>query len=783
MEREPFEEPALRAAVEGAAGTRPRPSRAMRRLALLSALAEQRRNQLHFVLNLLTLWDLHVFFVLDDWRRIHGRKVRGWFDVLADLEALASLGGYFHDRPQLSFPVLSEDGPRFEATALAHPLLDAAVPNEVRLVGRGQLLLVTGSNMSGKSTLLRAMGLNAVLGLAGGPVSARSLALSALHTWTSMRVQDSLEAGVSFFYAEVQRLKRVLDGAAATPGAALVLVDEMLLGTNTRERRLASGEVVHLLLASGCIGAVTTHDLSLAELAATDGSRLHAVHFQDVLEDGQMRFDYKLRDGVVKSTNALRSWPWPASRCARSPEAMSRVDPHSHADDSQPRQRHLSWNAEVDFAARQLRATARLQLDSARGGPLDLDARDLTIEQVTAPSGAPVPWSVAPAEPILGSRLRIELPPGSDGCVVRYRTSPDASALQWLEPAQTAGGSSPFLFTQCQAIHARSVVPLQDTPRVRVTYDAALDVPCAAARRDGRGAVGAGGDRRRCAASASGCRSHPALPVRARGGRPGLAELGPRSGVGRAGAAWSARRGSSQAVDGCSTLGRGAVRPVRLGAVRSPVHAALVPVRRDGESAAHLPHPDADRRRPVAGERVAHELAHSWTGNLVSNAIGRALLAQRGLHRLRRAAHPRGARGAGVAGASRRGGPPALDEAVGNFARPARAHPAAHPARRRRPRRCVQPGAVREGLPLPACGGGRGGAGGVRWLPPAIHGPLPLPVPHHRGAAGLHPEGATRCAGGGRRAPVDRRRGRPGIGTGRPERAAGAGAGAGDGVA
>ena len=278
----------------------------MRRLALLSALAEQRRNQLHFVLNLLTLWDLHVFFVLDDWRRIHGRKVRGWFNVLADVEALGSLGGYLHDRPQLTFPVLSEGGPRFEATALAHPLLQAAVPNDVRLVGPGRLLLVTGSNMSGKSTLLRAMGLNAVLALAGAPVPARSLTVSALHTWTSMRVQDSLEAGVSFFYAEVRRLKRVLDGAAATPGAALVLVDEILLGTNTRERRLASGEVVHLLLASGCIGAVTTHDLSLAELAATDGSRLHAVHFQDVLEDGQMRFDYKLRDGVVKSTNALR---------------------------------------------------------------------------------------------------------------------------------------------------------------------------------------------------------------------------------------------------------------------------------------------------------------------------------------------------------------------------------------------------------------------------------------------------------------------------------------------
>ena len=122
------------------------------------------------------------------------------------------------------------------------------MPNDVRLEGAGQLLLVTGSNMSGKSTLLRAMGLNAVLALAGGPVSARALTLSTLHTWTSMRVQDSLEAGVSFFYAEVRRLKQVLEGAASHPRQALVLVDEMLLGTNTRERRLASEEVLHLLV-------------------------------------------------------------------------------------------------------------------------------------------------------------------------------------------------------------------------------------------------------------------------------------------------------------------------------------------------------------------------------------------------------------------------------------------------------------------------------------------------------------------------------------------------------
>jgi len=305
LEQEPFSSPELLALARGTArGTAP--SAAMRQLARLSSLAEQRRNQLHVVVNVLTLWDLHVFFRLDDWRRKYGREVAGWLDRLADVEALACLGGYLHDRPDLVVPEVAETGPRFSAEKLAHPLLDDAVPNDVSLEGPGQLLLVTGSNMSGKSTLLRAIGLNTVLALAGGPVSARRLTLSMLHTWTSMRVQDSLEQGVSFFYAEVRRLKQVLEGAAAHPRAALVLVDEMLLGTNTRERRLASGEVLRLLVQTGCIGAVTTHDLSLAELARVPGSTLVPVHFQDLLEDGRMRFDYTLRPGVVQSTNALR---------------------------------------------------------------------------------------------------------------------------------------------------------------------------------------------------------------------------------------------------------------------------------------------------------------------------------------------------------------------------------------------------------------------------------------------------------------------------------------------
>src|SRR5262245_40998991 len=177
-------------------------------------------------------------------------------------------------------------------------------------------------------------------------------------------------------------------------------------------------------------------------------------------------------------------WPWPAFRCAanpaieREPDTMARLDPHSHTELEQPHQKHLSWKAEVDFAGRTLQGTATLRFDRG-GSPVDLDSRGLAIESVTTVDGRPLRYEMGPSEPILGERLRIELPPGVDTCVIRYRTGANASALQWLEPEQTAGGKSPFLYSQCQAIHARSVVPLQDTPRLRITYEAELIVPVA----------------------------------------------------------------------------------------------------------------------------------------------------------------------------------------------------------------------------------------------------------------------------------------------------------------
>jgi hypothetical protein len=306
VEGERFEHPALRRLQGGLQPEgEPAVSTHLRRFSRLYSFVEFKRHQFHPLVHLFTLWDVHALFAVEGWRERHGARVRGWFDALADLEALACLAGLAYDRPHFTWPTLEGDGPRVTARGMGHPLLDEPVLNDVELPGPGHALLLTGSNMSGKTTLLRALGLNAVLALAGAPVCARGFSLSPLRVMTSMRVKDSLERGVSYFYAEVQRIKAVLDAAAAK-GQALFLLDEILLGTNTRERQIASREVLRLLLATGACGGVTTHDLSLASLAEEYGGKVKNMHFRDLLVDGKMTFDYRLRPGVVDTTNALR---------------------------------------------------------------------------------------------------------------------------------------------------------------------------------------------------------------------------------------------------------------------------------------------------------------------------------------------------------------------------------------------------------------------------------------------------------------------------------------------
>jgi hypothetical protein len=312
-----FEAPELeaRAAILREGGGAGRPASAeIAALERIIGFADLRHNTVvHFVANVALLWDLWCAIALERWRARSGRRVLAWLAALGEIEALASLATLARERPGWVLPDVVDGPPRLEAEGLGHPLLPPVrrVDNDVRLAARddgdppGHALLVTGSNMSGKSTYLRSVGLCAVLALAGGPVCARRAALTPLRTWTSMRIRDDLEGGVSHFYAELRRLKQVVDAAEDGPDV-LFLLDEILHGTNSRERVVGARHVVASLVARGAIGAVSSHDLGLADLAERTGGRVRNVHFRETVEGDVMSFDYRLREGVVDTSNALR---------------------------------------------------------------------------------------------------------------------------------------------------------------------------------------------------------------------------------------------------------------------------------------------------------------------------------------------------------------------------------------------------------------------------------------------------------------------------------------------
>lgn len=262
--------------------------------------------QLHWLLNLLTLWDLHFLFRLEAWRVREAQGARAWFESLAQLEALSCLAAYALEAEGTCWPQL-DDGPiHLEASGLKHPLLDEAVGNPVSLEGPGVGLVITGSNMSGKTTYLRAVGLAAVMAWVGLPVRAASMRVGRAQPFCSMRVKDSLERGVSYFYAEVLRIKTLVAFAQAHPQQTLFLLDELFMGTNARERQVASKAIVQLLLGAGGSGGITTHDLTMTELATAPGLTVRNVHFRDEVRSDTMAFDYTVREGVASTTNALK---------------------------------------------------------------------------------------------------------------------------------------------------------------------------------------------------------------------------------------------------------------------------------------------------------------------------------------------------------------------------------------------------------------------------------------------------------------------------------------------
>lgn len=296
----------LKAALAGPSGAPA--SREMTALETRVGYADLRHSGLiHLIADIFLLWDVWCALALERWKLRAGRHVRAWMRTLGQVEALASLATFAHENPDYAYPEVRDGEPRFTATRLGHPLLprDRRVTNDVALEGAGAALLVTGSNMSGKSTLLRAIGVNAALALAGAPVCASSLSLSPVRVRTSMRIKDSLEHGVSHFYAELTRLKRVVDGVNAGE-RVLFLLDEILHGTNARERQIGARAVVRHLVERGAIGAVSSHDMGLAVLEQETAGRVRNVHFEELVVEDRMTFDYTLKPGVVTSANALR---------------------------------------------------------------------------------------------------------------------------------------------------------------------------------------------------------------------------------------------------------------------------------------------------------------------------------------------------------------------------------------------------------------------------------------------------------------------------------------------
>jgi hypothetical protein len=275
------------------------------RLRRLIEFRDQAHHQMFAIAAEPLLWSMHFAFAIERWRQISGPHLGEWLAAMGEMEALSSLAGYTAEHPDDVFPEITADGPVFDAEAIAHPLLPAsAVSNDLRLDRDRRLLLISGSNMSGKSTLLRSVGLNAVLAWAGAPVRARRLRISPLKVGASMRVQDSLMEGESRFYAEIRRLRQMVD-LASGPVPLLFLLDELLSGTNSHDRLIGSEAVVRNLVRQGSIGLVTTHDLALAQIAEELGSQAANVHFEDHIEDGRIAFDYKMRRGVVQKSNAI----------------------------------------------------------------------------------------------------------------------------------------------------------------------------------------------------------------------------------------------------------------------------------------------------------------------------------------------------------------------------------------------------------------------------------------------------------------------------------------------
>ncbi len=307
LEREQFEAPLLKN-LRAALDVKGLP--ASKRIARLEHWIDWLDSGDHILVRIIrpiVLWFEQIAMGIEAWRRENGARVGQWLGGVAEFEALSSLASICFERPHWAFPALSEDPePQFEARALQHPLKPPTkcVPNDIAFNGGLRLFIVSGSNMSGKSTLLRSIGLNSVLAWAGAPVAATDMRISALQPAASIRVVDSLHDNRSRFFAEISRIRQIVDLTKGTR-RVLFLLDELLSGTNSHDRRIGAAGIVRGLVGAGGIGLITTHDLALAHIEQDLGAAAANVHFDDQIVAGEIEFDYQLRPGIVTRSNAL----------------------------------------------------------------------------------------------------------------------------------------------------------------------------------------------------------------------------------------------------------------------------------------------------------------------------------------------------------------------------------------------------------------------------------------------------------------------------------------------
>ncbi len=282
------------------------PSKQIAQLASLNSWLEVRMNQLFRPLTAPFFMVSQLAFSVEAWRVRSGPNIEKWIAAVGEIEALCALANYAYEHPEDPFAEIVEGAKIFDGIALGHPFIpeNKVVRTDLKIDHELQLIVISGSNMSGKSTLLRTVGMNAVLALAGAPVRAKSLKISPLQLGASIRIQDNLRAGASLFYAEISRLRQLMD-RAGDELPLLFIIDEILHGTNSHDRRIGADAVLRGLVQRGAFGLVTTHDLALTAIVEELKTKARNVHLEDHLEDGKMTFDYVLREGIVQKSNAL----------------------------------------------------------------------------------------------------------------------------------------------------------------------------------------------------------------------------------------------------------------------------------------------------------------------------------------------------------------------------------------------------------------------------------------------------------------------------------------------